>query len=266
MYINRLVDTAAFARRIPGEARWVMGAVENWQAGSGGYLRTMTTLEKDDDLANPERHVQVVHPTFTWIELSATETRRLARPVRTSVLANYPAPAWGTIAPDWELAEKVTMKAWWREDSPLPYAHRLVLKDEEAITSLREKKLVMKDAGDEVTVESITVEDGVRVPMEQNERTDTVIDNCLVVRLRYKPGTGPFQVEVGDVEWAGGKAHRFFLDGGKYTGIFWPAHPAKLKTLRELKVYSVAELKKSQSREIDLGAPRSGNVRPEPVQ
>ncbi|MGL4552561.1 MAG: hypothetical protein ACRC33_15420, partial [Gemmataceae bacterium] len=167
MYINRLVNTAAFARPKPGEGRWVMGAVENWQAGSGGYLRTMTTLEKDDDVANPERHVQVVHPRFTWIELSSTETKAVARPVRTTKLPNYPAPAWGTIAPDWALEDPVTMKAWWAE-GVLPRASHLVLKPDEPIKALRERPLTMKDAGDEVTVESVTEEDGVRVPLTQD--------------------------------------------------------------------------------------------------
>jgi hypothetical protein len=267
MYINRLVDTAAFAKRIPGDQRWVMGAVENYQAGSGGYLRTMTTLEKDDDTANPERHVQVVHPRFTWIELSATESRKLARPIRVTALPNYPAAAWGAIAPDWDLAEKVTMKAWWAEGT-LPYAHHLVLKEGEEITGLRERKLVLK-SGEEVTIESVTVEDGLRVPLEQDGGTNTLIDQCLVVRLRYKPGTGPFQVKVGDVAWPGGQAHRYFFEGGKYTGIFYPVTPAKIKKLRELTLYSVAELKDpsvSQSREIDLGTPRNGNKRPEPLQ
>ncbi|MGL4554666.1 MAG: hypothetical protein ACRC33_26165, partial [Gemmataceae bacterium] len=103
--------------------------------------------------------------------------------------------------------------------------------------------------------------------LTQDDRADTTLDKCLVVRLRYKPGTGPFFVKLGTGDWDGGQAHRYFLDAGKYTGVFWPVTPAKLKALREMTAYSVAELKRSsQSQPIDLGTPRNGNVRPEPLK
>ena len=74
-------------------------------------------------------------------------------------------------------------------------------------------------------------------------------------------------MQVGEGDWPGGQAHRFFRTAGKSTGVFWPVKPEEMAKFKQMRVYSVARLKaKALGRRLDLGTPGAGNVRPRPVE
>lgn len=264
MYINSLATAGAFTVKAEPLNDWTLGAVENFQEGSGGRLRTMATLEKNLGAADPDSHIQQIHPTFTWFELADSKGRS-DRPLRVVSQAHYPAPAFGMEVPFWPSdetgGEPVTMRTWWSQGTPRMASH-LVLRGSEVLLGQRERKLDLERPEDEVILESVAIET-CRVPYRQDGSVEPEVKDCLVVRLRYPPKSGPYFARVGADDWQGGVAHRFFHEAGKTTSIFWPA-TGDAKRIQELRVYNVTELKsRAMSRTMELGRPGPGNTRPE---
>jgi hypothetical protein len=268
MYIRSFARGGAFREIAEPVDSWTLGVVECWQEGAGRML-SMATLEKDQGVAEPGQPVQIIHPSWTWLELEQAKRKLTAPAMRAVTLYNYPAPAFGMEVPFWPLDEPARLRAWWLADTK-PIASRLSLRGERLLDQ-QEKKLAFEAAEDEAILESATMEKECLVPYRQDGREDVTVANCLVVRLRYLRGKGPYFAEVGSGPWKGGVAHRFFHEAGKSTSIFWLAE-GKLKEedverIREVRVYSVAALKAAaMKREVSLGAPASGNRRPQEIE
>ena len=265
MFADSLAKAGGYHRIAEPLDKWTLAAVENYQAGTGGRLSAMATLEQDSDVAEASSHLQMIRPKWIWMELEQMADKKPGGPVRVVALADYAAPAYGLEAPYWRTEEAAALKAWWLPGTP-PLASKLVMK-EGSLLDLREEKLDMERAADEATVESVVFEKTCRVPWKGDGNESLLAHDCMVVRLRHPVGKGPFLAKLDVEEWAGGQAHRVFHEAGKTTSVFWPVKPEQMAKMRTLRVYGVAHLKaKALSRRLELGTPGAGNVRPRPVE
>jgi hypothetical protein len=103
-----------------------------------------------------------------------------------------------------------------------------------------------------ITLESVQVE---KCVLETSPGQSHTVEDCLVVRLAYPVGQGPFFVQVPG--WNQGQEHRFYNEVGKYTGIFWRVTPAEASKLSELLLVSVPAFKKKAlgGKALKLGLP-----------
>ncbi len=265
MFIRSLARGGSFQRVAEATSGWTLGAVESWQEGAG-RMRSMATLEKDRGFADPGQPVQMIHPSWAWFELHQDKSKERGAALRAVKLYNYPAPAFGMEVPFWPLDEPARLKGWWLEGTR-QIASRPDLRGERLLDQ-QEKKLAFEAGEDAATLESVTLEKSCLVPFRQDGKEDVTVADCLVVRLRYDNKKGPYFAEVGDPSRrTGGVAHRFFHEAGKSTSIFWPVTAEDAERIKELRVYSVAALKAAaMQKDIALGAPASGNRRPQEVE
>jgi hypothetical protein len=246
--------------------------LQNHQPQTGGRLSLMTTMEQSMvGPANPARHVQIVRPSWAWFEVADPKRSGQTAPLRVLSLAGYPAPAWGLQVEDWPLDTEPTLQTWWtREDLGRRgiLSRTWDLKPGYSLRDVHEVVLEKLSAQDAVVLESIRVEP-CKVPLPQSnseELKPRQIEQCLVIRLRYPPGSGPYFVRPEGLLPTDGQAHRFYQAAGKYTGIFWrPDNPARIADVKTLHVFSIAELKRhdnTRSKSLKLGKPDEVNVRP----
>ncbi len=108
-----------------------------------------------------------------------------------------------------------------------------------------------------VVVESIAYERRNNIELKPKEFKDGV--DCVVVRLRWDPDadkTGGFFAMLPEEIRSTGMEHRFYLEAGKYTGVFFNVSQDKLKTLGKLIIYSVEGAKlKSNHAQLTVGIP-----------
>jgi hypothetical protein len=244
------------------DEEWLVAGLQNERPrGIDTALKLLTTIEQKQGPAVKDRHIQTARPRWTWFEVYNGDKQ--AKELRVFPVGNYPAPAWGMEAPNWpENGSAVRIKAWWLGDSfamlGLPYtADR-----GKSILDLKEEPWDRRPEEERVVIESVSLEQPkLRQPGSGGRLgAPEEVGICLVVRLRYPKGKGAYFVQLDQRgEWEGGQAHRWLHEAGKYTGIFWsPAQPfeAALKNIRDLYLYSVAELKaNSVSVEMNLGPP-----------
>jgi hypothetical protein len=119
-----------------------------------------------------------------------------------------------------------------------------------------------------VVVESIAYERRA-LQLKPDEKAKPDVD-CVVVRLRWDPdvekGKAFFALLPEELQ-ATGAEHRFYLEAGKYTGIFFNVTKEKLQSLERLTLYSVegAKLKAHKVTGLTIGIPNTDD-RPQKPQ
>lgn len=252
--------------------RWHLASLQKQMAKGSERLRLMATLEKEQGVAEKGQDIQVVRPTWTWFEVSGPRSKGRPANLRVTPLAGYPAPAWGMDVPVWQADEPVTLDAWWLEKTTLSgfegtewFGPRPGLVQ----PGLRQELWPGPPGRGRILIESVGLERyPVALPQPDSDKLQPAPrDNCLVVRLSYPPGTGPFFVQPGQEEWLRPQAHSWFAEAGKYTGVFWPVYPQDADSLRYLQLLDVAKLKKeargkSHHVTLQLGLPAEQSLRP----
>jgi hypothetical protein len=259
----RVVPPVEVARE-KGAPAWLLAVLQNQAVGDG--LQLMTTLEQRSTVVNPNLSVQQVRPWLTWFELSGPAGVRPPQLTVTS-LSRYPAPAFGLDVPRWPRKAAPSLQAWWLEGE-LPRAYTLLRfsdytdTPEELSGRVLEVKRLERGETANITIESIAHEVR-KVELEPGRPRDKV--DCLVVRLSFPPDGEPFFVRPSEPGL--GQEHRFYPKAGKYTGIFWSLTDKQVRELKDLDVFSVAELKAKAlhlPKPLDLDTPDDIKTRPVP--
>jgi len=233
-------------QRSPNDATWLVSVLQNQHIDNGTNvfpLQIMTTIEKLDDAAAPEKLLRMVRPQFVWFNVASTE--QPATPVaglRFYPLADYPAPAYSLDLPSWVGSKDgkefgTILDLWWNQD-PLTNCGRLPLNND-PLPDLEHHPLRPTDQDLQVVVEGITYE---TMPIEISPK-QFVDKECLVVRLRYPKEGQPFFVQLADPK-ATAAEHRFYQEAGKYTGVFFLSGNARPEKPKDLFLYSVGEAQK----------------------
>lgn len=253
---------------------WVVSALQNEQRANSDHLKIMTTLQQDQPKANPGRHLQVVHPSWVWYELKDPDKK--SRPFQVFPKAGFQAPAWGIDVPSWPAAADgrktpVTLETWWTDiDLNLTHAgrtdlgRRLTTSPGQTFPEYIAEHRAKGAEKDGVVLEAFEAK-RVPLPLPDGERAaGGEPPMCLIVRLRYPPGNGPYFVKLGDFDKLVnfdvrvGQANQWYHEEGRYTGIFWSPHltPERMLKLGELHVLSVKALKaRSYHHSLFLDAP-----------
>jgi hypothetical protein len=160
---------------------------------------------------------------------------------------------------------------WWTEDAP-PDCGILRPESGKRLMDLKQHALEVRptnqDERTRIVVESISPERRNKVELKPNDFKNDV--DCVVVRLRWDADVDKgraFFAMLPDEIGATGAEHRFFLEAGKYTGVFYNVSPDKLKTLDRLILYSVegAKQKAQKVTNLTVGKPNT-DARPEKPQ
>lgn len=232
---------------------WLMALLQNQiDEPKLRTLSLMTTLEREDPIAQKVLAAQVVRPRWTWFEVSNPKAKE-APDLRVFALDGYPAPAWGMQLPNWSNpdAQVPALKAWWNTADVVElHRDKVALRmsrapnDQLKFRDYREKS--WDGDKDGVILQQMRYE--ATMPVPQEDGTASVANNCLVVHLRFPPGQEPFFVQPGETarwDWLkGGQIHRFYQEAGKYTGIFYPFTEEDVDNMSELFLISVKQLKK----------------------
>jgi hypothetical protein len=260
----------SFARaEYPGSPRqdradWCLGVLQN-QALAGGGLQMLLTLEKKYDPR--EDILQMLKPRQMWLEVQPAAVTATPYCQRWGYQSGYPAAAWNLEVPAWPATitpARPAVRAWWNPDQELAPASSLDRgADFQTPADIVNRSLVVE--GDEVRLSGVTVEEHI-VQTGPGLREKK---SCLVVRLEHAPQR-PVWVRLRGLNLAG-QEHRFYLQAGQYTGLFWPVTRQEAdQVLLGLDLFSVAAFKRDAERRgytiemTNLAAPEANSVRPRP--
>ncbi len=238
-----------------------------------GSLDLMVTLENPRAEAERKGQLHVIHPRTVWFEVKSPDGQR--PDIIWGELPGYPAPTWSLHVSDWPVRQvggefaRPELHAWynWNEVHP-GKAGMVEFKRGAELDSFKGKKQGSgKNVGDEVLVESVTIEEHeVRTTLGGKAEPRS----CLVVRLSYptQPKLKPVWVEPDSLA-VPGVEHHFYSQAGKYTGYFWPVDKKKAEELLTgLRLYSLEEfqnLPSTQSVELKVDKAPDNQRRPEPI-
>jgi hypothetical protein len=234
-------------QKAPNDANWLVSVLQNQHFDNGTNvfpLQIMTTIEKLDDAAAPEKLLRMVRPQFVWFNVKSTEQPDKPVPgLRFYPLADYPAPAYSLDLPSWVGSKDgkefgTILDLWWNQD-PLTNCGRLHLNDD-PLPDFEHHQIRPNEQDLQVVVESITYE---TMPIEISPK-QFVDKECLVVRLRYPKEGQPFFVQLADPK-ATAAEHRFYQEAGKYTGVFFLTGNARPEKPKDLFLYSIGDALKN---------------------
>jgi hypothetical protein len=219
--------------------------------------------------------LQVVRPKFVWFNVSTRDAAGKLPPggLRFYPLWDYPAPAYSIDLREWIQGKESVLDVWWTEDTP-PDCGILRPEGGKRLVDLKPHELEVRPTGQadrtRLVVESIAYERRT-VELKPNEKPKPDVD-CVVVRLRWDPDPAKvkaFFAMLPDELEATGAEHKFYLEAGKYTGVFFNVSKEKLQSLDRLTLYSVdgvkAKAKEHMVNALPLGVP-NGNDRPQKLQ
>jgi hypothetical protein len=246
----------------PQQKEWLLAALENHRVEGARSVQIKATLEKE--VSGPTKVIQQVRPEWSWFEVAApadaTGTHHVLHVRR---LHDYPAPAWSLHLPRWPDETPTNLQAWWLQDLPRPAHGRLhKVTDFKSLADLAKGRPwpTTSDQG-QVTLLGAKVETA-RLETQQGRIREVT---GLVVRLKYPPAGGPYFVRLPG--WDRAVEHRFYLEAGMYTGIFWNMTKEEAESLEDLELYSIAALKAKGYKvdKLDLGIPNQAFAHPDPV-
>jgi hypothetical protein len=281
-----VVDPGRIVRQQPVEgAPWKLSVLQN-RAREGDEsrhptLQMMAVVEKLSGPTNREDLVSLYRPEMVWFDLGLEKDKPSVRGLRFYPLDDYPGPAYALEVPDWpedperskeagkQVWRKPVLSAWWQEQNgKLPVAGSLLrgLNGLNSITDasrfqvpdLQVEGKAVKVHVESVRQESLEVKVGEARPPEKRE--------CLVVRLRF-PKDEPFFVQLPGSVAGSGAEHRFYLEAGKYTGIFWDVTREQAQNMEFLNLVAVRSLKRNtllRVTNLELPEPSKNSVRPNP--
>jgi hypothetical protein len=224
--------------------RWRLAVLQNQKAGDRS-LQMLTTLERLSERSAIT--LQQVKPHDVWWEV-LPPTGKAPFGTRWAYQYGYPVAAWGLNVPEWPSAgsgvlASPQLRAWWSPDQQA--ASAAVLQQGADFTSVKElTDRPIQVEGDKDVLESVSVEDHwVEDRTGQKQK-----QSCLVVRFTYAKDK-PVWAKVAGNGWKmEGSEHRFYLDGNKYTGLFWPVPPNALESLAKLSFISLEAFKQEAAR------------------
>jgi hypothetical protein len=230
------------------KANWLLGVEGNEKPATEHVVRLMTTLEKEARPGTGKEALAHVYPEWVWFEVPPVGDDPTPRLHRT-FLPDYPAPAWSI---DLRRGEKdrvgpAPLRAWWTES----IGDCFVLRKDG--TTWKKKDPLDWPSGVEVDG-PIALERQCVVIKPGNPGEDPKSDyrdNCVVVRLRFPPGSEPFFVRLPGKDRSPdrGEQHRFYSRAGKYTAIFWNFTQDEFDKIDTLQVYSIKGLKEKAGKE-----------------
>jgi hypothetical protein len=201
----------------------------------------MLTLEsKRDRSADYRIPLRQIYPWQVWFDVRPAGGEPFDGTLRWTEVYGYAAPAWDLGLTDWPrtsgdtpAAAKITVYWEWNE------VQRPMVLTRKSGASFRgfagEKINVSDESPDEVTIESVEPR-RLTVEAEPGVFRET---ECLEVRASF-PRNRPAWIELDRDLKVEGMEHRFYLEAGKYTGIFWTVTaPNAEELLKSLRLYSV---------------------------
>jgi hypothetical protein len=256
------------AQQEPLDKAWLASVLQNQRTRETGRLvhplQIMTALEKrDDPAATSKTPLRVVRPQFVWFNVSIKDAPGVPVPgLRFYPLADYPAPAYSLDLPEWTKGKEPILDAWWTEDAP-PDCGILRPEAGKRLMDLKQHALEVRPTNQEersrIVVESIRYESRT-VELTPGAVPKPDVD-CVVVRLRWDPEqANPFFALLPEAARATGAEHRFYLEAGKYTGVFFNVSKENLQALDRLILYSVEGARsKAQAQHVslNLGTPNT---------
>jgi hypothetical protein len=191
--------------------------------------------------------------------------RGFAPRLRVTALERYPAPAWRLAEPDWPAQAPVALRSWWTDQDLLRAGSLSKSGFKGDPFTLTNYSWRTESAGHDVTIDRVTYEP-CKVEVKPGEFG--AVEECVVVRLSYPKSSGPYFVQVPGWEPGDGQGeeHRFYLEAGKYTGVFWGRKKESVKGA-EFVLFSVADFKKSalgKGQKLSLGTPGPDKDPPQP--
>jgi hypothetical protein len=273
------------AQGTPEDTAWLVSMLQNQRSDFGrdvGPLQIMTAIEKrDDPAATKNTALRVARPRFVWFNIATKDApgKLASAGLRFYPLADYPAAAYSLDLPEWTKGKESVVDAWWTEDAPVDCA---ILRPENGkrLMDYKQQAVPVRRTNPNeptgIVVESIAYERRNRVELKPKQFKDDV--DCVVVRLRWDPDpdkTRAFFAMLPDEVWGTdadkkvvppSMEHRFYLEAGKYTGVFFNLSPDKLKTLDKLILYSVegAKVKAHKLTNVTVGVPNADDRPPKP--
>ncbi len=222
--------------RAEGE-QWLLAALQNQRINTKTQ-EIMPTLESLDRTGRANT-LQQPTPFFTWYELRPTDNT-LANPrLEWGGLPLIPAPAW-TMKAYWanppENLPKTQLQVWWNSTEEPHFAARLERETSSTWEQTINRKLSIE--GQECLVESVRFEDQF-VPSQKDQSLEK--KSCLVIRIAFPPNS-PIMVKP-DLEVISA-VHQYYLQAGKYTGIFPVDELQANRRLGSMRVYSLTKFKK----------------------
>jgi hypothetical protein len=250
-----------------GPTGWHLGVVQNQRVGKDG-LQLMTTIEKDLGPLKPLDQLRVARPR--WAIFSVASSKEPGKPVsglRFYSLAGYPAPAWSLdFESGWPSKSEPLLSAYWADEDYPTAAFTLKQGTHyKTLEDLRDKPVAADVSETEhttVVVESVTTERRQVEVRPGQQRKDV---DCVVVRLRYPDGTKPFLARLPDEVRPSGEEHMFYVEAGKYTGVFWDVSQETAEKMTSLRLVSIEEAKRNANKVIGLKLGDPGKTaRPDP--
>jgi hypothetical protein len=229
---------------------WRVGVVENWlRALNPPRLDLMAVIEPELPKADFQDQYKLNRPGLAWFQVRARDAQGKLTPTPPGLkfypLEGYQGPAYAVRAPNWPEGASPVLDVYWIDrNTTLRAAATLERKELAGLPRVLPPDL------DNVIVESVTWEPNRPVETKETETREQQKRDCLVVRLRFPPGK-PYFVgpEFGGTSrpGRGGFEHNFYLEAGRYTGVFWNVSEEQFAGLEKLQLYSVDYLLKNQA-------------------
>ncbi len=237
-----LIRRGLFADDYPDKPRteaeqWLLAALQN-QRLDERTQELFLTLESTDR-GGRTGALQQPTPFFAWYELRPTDSSQERPRVRWGVQPLIPAPAWNLRA-FWanlpSTLPKTELQVWWNSTQEPRFAARLERETSSTWEQMMQRPLTL--AGNPCMVESIRFEEH-ELPSKRDQTLEK--KPCLVIRMAFTPGD-PVLVRP-DMDIASA-LHFYYLEAGKYTGIFPIEETQANRRLGSMRVFSLAQFKK----------------------
>jgi hypothetical protein len=213
-------------------------------------LDMMLTLESSKEGLQPYETLRQIKPHRIWLELQPQGESSSPISLRWGDLPGYPAPAWALNAATWprrpgaaELARPV-VNLWWtwtdNEAGSIGSLSRNLKADfRTAFLENGKDYQIGPETGETMTIERVEQEER---ELEIKPGSKPVPVPCLVIQASFPPNK-PIWVEPVGTRVLNHE-HRFYLEAGKYTGIFWDITKEQAENdLRALNLFSVEKFK-----------------------
>jgi hypothetical protein len=258
------------------DKEWLVSVLQNQREETGRPvhpLHVMTVIEKRDHPdATSATALGLARPRFVWFNIGTKDApgKVPAGGLRFYPLADYPAAAYAIDLPEWTRGKESVADVWWTEETP-PDCDVLRPEGGKRLMDVKQLEREVRPTNQadrtRVVVESIAYERRTAEVKPKDFRPDV---DCVVVRLRWDPDVEKgkaFFASLPDELQATGAEHRFYLEAGKYTGIFFNVTKEKLQSLERLTLYSVegAKLNAHKVTGLTIGAPNTDD-RPQKPQ